>query len=205
MPFNTQEFSSLGQAQFDKAVRLSSIVLTSAERLATLQLDLARKLLADQAQAFKSVSEVKDPKALVELQSSLAQPTLDQAFAVARNVYDAAVATQNELSAFIEEQLADNNKTLISTLDRLAKNAPAGSDIAVSALKNLVNQDREKSGRGNRRSWRASRHQFRQGRFCRRELAQESQWFYRCLNLPLRSDCSLKKPALCGLHFLCQA
>jgi phasin family protein len=140
MPFNTQEFSSLGQAQFDKAVRLSSIVLTSAERLATLQLDLARKLLADQAQAFKSVSEVKDPKALVELQSSLAQPTLDQAFAVARNVYDAAVATQNELSAFIEEQLADNNKTLISTLDRLAKNAPAGSDIAVSALKNLVNQ-----------------------------------------------------------------
>jgi phasin family protein len=140
MSFNTQDFTTLGQAQFDKAVRLSSIVLTSAERLATLQLDLARKLLADQAQAFKSLSEVKDPKALVELQSTLAQPTLDQAFSVARNVYDAAVATQNELSAFIEEQVAENNKTLISTLDRLAKNAPAGSDIAVSAFKNLVNQ-----------------------------------------------------------------
>jgi hypothetical protein len=55
-------------------------------------------------------------------------------------VYDAAMETQNELSAFIEEQVAENNKTLISTLDRLAKNAPAGSDIAVSALKTLVNQ-----------------------------------------------------------------
>ena len=102
MSFNTQDYSALGQAQFDKAVRLSSIVLTSAERLATLQMDLARKLLADQAQAFKTLSEVKDPKGLVEYQSTLAQPSIDQALTVARNVYDAAVATQNELSAFIE-------------------------------------------------------------------------------------------------------
>lgn len=140
MSFNTQEISAIGQAQFDKAVRLSSIVLTGAERLATLQLDLTRKLLADQAQTFKALSEIKDPKGLIEFQTSLAQPSIDQAFSVARNVYDAAVATQNELSAFIEEQVAENNKTLISSLDRLAKNAPAGSDIAVSALKTLVNQ-----------------------------------------------------------------
>jgi phasin family protein len=140
MSFNTQEISAIGQAQFDQAVRLSSIVLTGAERLATLQLDLTRKLLADQAQSFKALSEIKDPKGLIEFQSNLAQPSIDQAFAVARNVYDAAVATQNELSAFIEEQVAENNKTLISNLDRLAKNAPAGSDIAVTALKTLVNQ-----------------------------------------------------------------
>jgi phasin family protein len=132
MSLINQEFSALGQAQFDKAVRLSSIVLASAERLTTLQLDLTRKLLAEQAQTFKSLTEIKDPKALVEFQTSLAQPTIDQAFSVARNVYDAAVETQSELTAFIEDQVAENNKTLVSTLDRLSKNAPAGSDIAVS-------------------------------------------------------------------------
>lgn len=140
MSFNSQEFSAIGQAQFDKAVRLSSIMLSSAERLTTLQLDLARKVLADQAQTFKALAEIKDPKALVEFQSSLAQPSLDQAFSLARNVYDAAVETQGQLTAFIEEQVAENNKTLISTLDRFAKNAPAGSEIAVSALKTMVNQ-----------------------------------------------------------------
>jgi len=140
MSFNAQEFSALGQAQFDKAVRLSSIVLSSAERLATLQLDLTRKLLSDQAQTFKALADIKDPKGLVEFQTSLAQPTLDQAFSVARNVYDAAMETQNELTAFLEEQVAENNKALISTLDRLAKNAPAGSDIAVSAFKTFLNQ-----------------------------------------------------------------
>ncbi|XLM23085.1 phasin family protein, partial [Chromobacterium piscinae] len=43
----TQELSALGQSQFDKAVRLSSIVLAGAERFASLQLDLSRKLLND--------------------------------------------------------------------------------------------------------------------------------------------------------------
>lgn len=136
---NTPEISALGQAQFDKAIRLSSIVLASAERFANLQLDLTRKLLADNAKNFKSLAEVKDPKAFADLQSGLAQPALDQAFAVARNVYDAAVATQNELTSFVEEQIAEGNKALLSSLDRLSKNAPAGSDVAVSALKTFVN------------------------------------------------------------------
>lgn len=135
----TQEFSALGQSQFDKAVRFSSIVLAGAERLAALQLDLSRKLLADNAQAIKALSEAKDPKAFAEVQSSLAQPSIDQAFSVARNVYDAALATQNELAAFVEEQIAEGNQTLLSNLDRLSKNAPAGSDAAVTALKSLVN------------------------------------------------------------------
>jgi len=136
---NTQEFSALGQAQFDKAVRLSSIVLAGAERFANLQLELTRKLLDNNVKHFKALVEVKDPKAFAELQSSLAQPSLDQAFGVARTVYDAAVTTQGELTSFVEEQLAEQNKLLLSNLDRLSKNAPAGSDVAVSALKTFVN------------------------------------------------------------------
>lgn len=69
----TQELSALGQSQFDKAVRLSSIVLAGAERFASLQLDLSRKLLNDNAETFKALSEVKDAKTLGELQSNLAQ------------------------------------------------------------------------------------------------------------------------------------
>ncbi|QEL56093.1 phasin family protein [Chromobacterium paludis] len=135
----TQEFSALGQSQFDKAVRLSSIFLAGAERMASLQLDLSRKLLNDNAEAFKALTEAKDVKALGEVQSSLAQPVLDQAFSAARHVYDAALVTQNELTSFVEEQIAENNKALQTSLERFSKNAPAGSDIAVSALKTLLN------------------------------------------------------------------
>ena len=139
MSTNLQEFSAYGQSQFDKAVRLSSILLAGAERFASLQLELSRKILADNAETLKTLVEVKDPKALTEWQAALVQPSIDQAFVVARNVYDAGLETQNELSAFVEEQVADLNKNVIGTLDRLAKTGPAGSEVAVNAVKTFIN------------------------------------------------------------------
>ena len=133
-----QDFAALGQANFDKALRLSSIVLAGAERMTNLQLELSRKLLADNAQAVKSLSEIKDPKALAEFQAAQAQPSIDQGLAAARSLYDACVETQNELVSFFEEQVAESNKTVMASLDKFGKNAPAGSDVAVNALKTLL-------------------------------------------------------------------
>jgi len=140
MSFNTQELTQLGKNQFEQALRLSSIMLSSAERLTSLQLDLARKMLADQTQTFKNLAEIKDQQGLVEFQASLAQPTIDQAFGVARSVYDAAVQTQNELSQFIEQQVQENKQASLSVLDSIAKNAPPGAETAIDTLRNVVNQ-----------------------------------------------------------------
>ncbi|MGL6071886.1 phasin family protein [Craterilacuibacter sp.] len=135
---SAQDFAAFNQTNLDKVVRLSSIVLSGAERMASLQLELSRKLLADNAQAVKSLSELKDPKALAEFQSSQAQPAIDQSLSVARNLYDAAVQTQNELTAFFEDQVAESNQVVLVSLDKLTKNAPAGTDVAVNALKTMI-------------------------------------------------------------------
>ncbi|MDF0604121.1 phasin family protein [Neisseriaceae bacterium TC5R-5] len=137
--FNNQELSALSQSQLDKAARLSSIVLSSAERFTNLHLDLSRQLLSAQTETIKAFAAAKDPKAFGEVQNNMAQPSIDQALSVARHVYDAALSTQNEIVAFMEEQISEGNKTLLNNLDRLSKNAPAGSDVAVTALKTLVN------------------------------------------------------------------
>lgn len=135
---NAQDFAAFGQANLDKAVRLSSIVLSGTERMASLQLELSRKLLSDNAQAVKALTEIKDPKAFAEYQSSQAQPAIDQSLNVARNLYDAAVQTQNELAAFFEDHVTESNQAVLTSLDKLSKNAPAGSDVAVNALKTLI-------------------------------------------------------------------
>lgn len=135
---NAQEFSAFGQAQFDKAVRLSSIFLASAERLTNLQLEIARKVMASNAETLKQLSSIKDPKAFAEFQAGLAQPSLDKALSTAREVYDATLVTQTELTSFVEEQVAETNKQVLEAIDRLAKTAPVGSEPAVQALKNLV-------------------------------------------------------------------
>lgn len=135
---NNQNFAEQGKKQFDQAVRLSNIMMASAERFANLQMDLSKKLLADQAQAAKALTEIKDPKSLVEFQASQTQPSIDQAFSLARSVYDAAAQTQSDVQSFVEEQMLAFNKQLYANLDTLAKNAPAGSDVAVNAVKNVL-------------------------------------------------------------------
>ena len=133
-----QELQSLQQAQLEKALRLSSIVLSSAERFANLHLELSKKLLAEQAATTKALVEMKDPKAVLEFQAGLAQPGIDQAFSVARSVYDAAIQTQNEIQSFVEEQVLEFNKQLCANLDKVSKNAPAGSEVAINAVKNML-------------------------------------------------------------------
>ena len=133
-----QELQSLQQAQLEKALRLSSIVLSSAERFANLQLELSKKLIAEQADVVKTLAEVKDVKSLADAQAQFSQPSVDQVFGMARSVYDVAVQTQNEVQAFMEEQMLDFNKQLCANLDKLSKIAPAGSDTAVNAMKNML-------------------------------------------------------------------
>ena len=131
---NNEQLKSLSQAQFDKAVRLSNIVLASAERFANLHLELSKKLLADQAATTKALVELK----VLEYEASLAQPGIDQAFSVARSVYDAALQTQTDIQSFVEEQVLEFNKQLCANLDKVSKNAPAGSEVAINAVKNML-------------------------------------------------------------------
>jgi hypothetical protein len=60
---------------------------------------------------------------------------VDKAVANSRNVYEIVSAAQSELSKLAEENLGSFNKNLITALEGAAKNAPAGSDNALNAVK----------------------------------------------------------------------
>ncbi|GLR13369.1 MULTISPECIES: phasin family protein [Chitinimonas] len=136
--FATSDFAALGQAQLEKSIRLSSIALSGVERFVNLQLDLTRDLLSDNTATAKAFADVKDVQGFIALQQQLSQPVIDKALSVAKNVYEVTSSTQAELGAFVEEQVVEFNKGLVSTLDKAVKQAPAGSEIVVSAVKTAV-------------------------------------------------------------------
>ena len=70
--------------------------------------------------------------------ATAAQPALEKAIAYSRSVYEVATQTQGELTKFVETQAVEFNKNLVSGLDKFAKNAPAGSDVAVAAVKSAL-------------------------------------------------------------------
>lgn len=132
-----EQLAGLGQAQVEKAVRLSNIVLSSAERFTALNMELGKKILDRNVETVKALSEVRDPKAFAEVSASVTQPALEHSLDAARSLYDAAVLTQTEVQSFVEEQLLEFNKQLCANLDKIAKANPAGEQ-AVNAIKNVL-------------------------------------------------------------------
>lgn len=133
-----EQFAAANKANVETALTLANTAFASAERLAALNLNTARNLLEDAVASAKAVLGVKDIQELVSLQATLAQPAVEKAVAYSRSIYEIASQTQEEVAKLIEAQFAEVNKNVAVALDQAAKTAPAGSDVAVAAVKSAI-------------------------------------------------------------------
>lgn len=137
--FNTTEqFTAANKANVEALLNLANTAFASAERFAALNLNTARSLLEDSVANTKALLAVKDIQELVNLNTTLTQPSVEKAVAYSRSIYEIAAQTQEEISKIVEAQFTEANKTVASALDQAAKNAPAGSDVAVAAVKSAI-------------------------------------------------------------------
>ena len=138
MNATTEQFASANKATVETLLTVANTAFASAERLAALNLNTARAMLEDSVANAKALLGVKDVQQLIAMQTTLAQPAVEKAVAYSRSVYEIATQTQEELSKVVEGQFSEINKNVASVLDKAAKNAPAGSDVAVAAVKSAI-------------------------------------------------------------------
>lgn len=134
----TQQFAATNKANIEALLTLANTAFASAERLAALNLNTARSLMEDSVSNAKALLGAKDVQELLAVQSSLAQPSVEKAVAYSRSIYEIATQTQEEVAKIVEAQFAEANKNVTTVLDKAAKNAPAGSDVAVAAVKSAI-------------------------------------------------------------------
>ncbi|MBW7860457.1 MAG: TIGR01841 family phasin [Rhodocyclaceae bacterium] len=133
-----EQFAATNKANVEALLTVANSAFASAERLAALNLNTARTLLEDTMANTKAVLGAKDVQELLTLQTSLAQPLVEKAVAYNRSVYEIATQNQEEISKLLEAQVSELNKNLAAVLDKAAKSAPAGSDVAVAAVKSAI-------------------------------------------------------------------
>ncbi len=133
-----EQFASANKANVEAALTLANTAFASAERLAALNLNTARTLLEESVANAKALLGAKDIQEIVSLQTTLAQPAIEKAVSYSRSIYEIASQTQEEVSKVVESQFAEVNKNVAAILDKAAKNAPAGSDVAVAAVKSAI-------------------------------------------------------------------
>lgn len=133
-----EQFAAATKANIETLLTIANTAFASAERLANLNLTTARNLLEDSVANTKALMGAKDLQDLLSLQSSLAQPLVEKSVAYARSVYEIAAQSQDEISKVVESQVSEVNKNISTALDNVAKTAPAGSDVAVAAVKSAI-------------------------------------------------------------------
>ena len=119
-------------------VEFAGIAAAGAERMLDVQLKIAKAVFADTVKHAKTVVAAKDIQELTEIQTSFLQPSSEKIAAYGRTIYSVVAETQGEMSKFFEVRFADVNKNMTAALDKAMKSAPAGSDVAVAAVKSAM-------------------------------------------------------------------
>ncbi|MBS1199011.1 MAG: phasin family protein [Proteobacteria bacterium] len=135
---NPEQFASANKAAVDSMLSLANTALASAERIAALNLNTARSVLEDSVSGTKALMGAKDAQEAIAIQTNLAQPNVEKAVAYSRSIYEIAAQNQEEMTKMLEAQFGDFQKQIADMLDKAAKSAPAGSDVAVAAVKSAI-------------------------------------------------------------------
>ena len=135
---NNEQLLAAHKANVDAFLSLSATGLDAVEKLTALNLETARAALADASGKAQSVLTVKDVQELFALQGDVLQPAAEKTTAYARKVYDIVAGVQAELGKVTEAGVADVQAKLAALVDTAVKNAPAGSENAVTLMKAAV-------------------------------------------------------------------
>jgi phasin family protein len=136
--FTPEQFAVPGKAGVEAALSLAQAQFAALERLAALNLTTAKAVLEDNAVHAKALLGAKDVQEYMSLSTATAQPALEKAIAYSRSLYEVASQTQGEFAKLAESQAAEFNKNLVGLLDKVSTGAPAGSDVAVAAVKSAL-------------------------------------------------------------------
>jgi phasin family protein len=138
MTVTAEQIVESHKANMETLFGLTAKAFEGVEKLIELNITASKAALADASAVSKATLSVKDAQELLALQASLFQPLAEKTAAYNRHLYDITSSTGAEFGKAFEAKIAEGQKTFVNLVDSAAKNAPAGSETAVGALKSMV-------------------------------------------------------------------
>ena len=138
MTFTPDQFVAAHKANLEILFGLTTKAFEGVEKLVELNLQVAKTTMAEFADTTKAAMSIKDAQELLALQAGLLQPAAEKAAAYNRHVYDIVASTGAEVTKVAEATAADTQKKVMSLVDTAVKNAPAGTENAVTMVKSAI-------------------------------------------------------------------
>lgn len=136
--YNASQFADFNQVNVAQATKLAAIALENAEKVMALNLNTAKLAFAQSVEGASAVASVKDVQDLIALPTKYAETGVQSVVGYSRSLYEISAAAQAQFSAFAEEAMAGYTKGLASWVEKASASAPAGSEVAINAMKSTV-------------------------------------------------------------------
>lgn len=138
MYITPEQMTAASKANAEVMLGLAKAQFAAFERLSALNINAAKTALEESTGYARALMGAKDIQEVVNLNATAAQPALEKMLSYSRSVYEASSQAQGEMTKVFESQSAEFTKNFAALLDKFAKSAPAGSDVAVAAVKSAL-------------------------------------------------------------------
>jgi phasin family protein len=138
MYITPEQVTTSTKAGVEALLGLAKAQFAAFERLSAINIGAVRAVLEDSAGYTRSVLGAKDLQEVANINASAAQPALEKALAYSRSVYEVSTSVHADCTKAFEAQSAEATRNIGALLDKFAKTAPAGSDVAVAAVKSAL-------------------------------------------------------------------
>lgn len=137
-----EQFSNATKANLESQFALLSSLTTKTfeglEKLVDLNINAAKATLEETSATARQLLAVKDAQEFFSLTAAQAQPSAEKALSYSRQLASIAAGTGAEFSKAAEAQIVEANRKVIALVDEVSKNAPAGSENVVAAVKTAI-------------------------------------------------------------------
>jgi phasin family protein len=133
-----EQIQAAAKTNVETFLAVANTQFAALEKFAGIQASAVKSVFEDSINNTRALLGAKDVQEFVNLQNSFAQPALEKAIAYSKSVYEVATGANAELSKVAERRVAEWNESFVTLLDKVSKNAPAGSDVAVAAVKSML-------------------------------------------------------------------
>ena len=138
MSVDFSQFASTNKAAVDSLLTIGSTFLSSVERATALNLNTLRDSISKTTANLCDLSSSKDPQAALAKQAALVQDSVQRLVAYNQSLFGFASEAQQELLSTFKGQAGGFKKSIETVVAQISKSAPAGSEVAVAALKQAV-------------------------------------------------------------------
>jgi phasin family protein len=133
-----QQLIAAQKAGFETIFSLFTKAFEGTEKLVELNVQAVKSTLAEHQEILAKAFLVKELHELFALNGGQTQSVIENAQSYWRQVYEIISGTQGGFAAAAEAQLQQHYRETQEFVDKLANNAPAGSETAVAAWKAFI-------------------------------------------------------------------